>query len=367
MKSEFIKQLERVESLGGINLEAEKVLIPYRRFNQIWIKADRPIVDIHATTLQNSELQFYASKNLKAWALYVLNRLKGKKKQSLKNLLGIKISWRFLGEVDLPLLADIIYFRQHSIVLVYAHEKKVIKVALTNRGRRDMNNELESQRLASSILSEDIFIPSIIQEFHQDDIDFTVEDYFEGKRQSFNDKKLLETNYYKVFQFLLKFYLSAPIEIQELSESKFLNHDFVEEFIRKQNHGEEVISIYKSLYAKKKKMILCRIHGDLNHNNVLSNKDAVCLIDWGRSKHHYLFRDLDNASLDTEPIYEQFIELSKIDSNEVYPYYEQLFLENFIEMCRWVYNGIRRNTIGPGIYNWIDAKNKRLIKISKKL
>ena len=124
MEVYIIKKLEKVEKLGGLKSEPKGILIPYKRFHQIWIKADKPIVDIYATTLKNSELQFYASKNLKAWAIYVLNRLKGKKKQSLKNLLGIRVSWRFLGEVDLPLLADIIYFRQHSIVLVYAHEKK---------------------------------------------------------------------------------------------------------------------------------------------------------------------------------------------------------------------------------------------------
>src|SRR5690606_20208209 len=106
-----------------------------------------------------------------------------------------------------------------------------------------------------------------------------------GKRQSFKNRNLLEANYHKVFQFLLKFYLKNPIELQSLSESKFLNHDFVEEFISKQTHGEKVLSIYKKLYDEQKKMILCKVHGDLNHNNILSNGETVCIIDWGRSKH----------------------------------------------------------------------------------
>ncbi|MGB3342515.1 MAG: phosphotransferase [Aequorivita sp.] len=366
MEIHIIKKLQEVERLSEVNFDSNKLLTPYRCFNQIWIKADKPVMEIYATTLKNSELQFYTSKNLKAWAIYVLNRLKGKKKQSLKNLLGIKMVWRFLEIVDLRLHADIIYFRQHAVVMVYNKEKRVIKVALTQRGKRDMANEVESQNLASSIACENVYIPSIIQEFHKDDIDFTVEEYFEGKRQSFKNRGLLEANYYKVFQFLLKFYLSAPIELEVLSESKFLNHEFVEEFISKQAHGNEIISIFKKLYAKEKRMIRCRIHGDLNHNNVLYEGDRVCIIDWGGSKHHYLFSDLDNASFDTQVVFEQFIELSKIDTERVYPYYEQLFLEIFIEMCRWIHNGIQRKTIGPGFYKWIDIKGKRLLEISEK-
>src|SRR5690606_15180817 len=103
----------------------------------------------------------------------------------------------------------------------------------------------------------------------------TVEDYFEGEKQSFKNRRVLEANYHKVFQFLLKFYLKNPIELQSLTENKFLNHHFVEDFITKQPNGAKVVSIFKSLFAKKKKMILCRIHGDLNHSNVLSNGNTV--------------------------------------------------------------------------------------------
>src|SRR5690606_18116077 len=124
-----------------------------------------------------------------------------------------------------------------------------------------------------------------------------------------------------------------------------------------------ILSVFKRLYSKEKKMILCRIHGDLNHSNILSNKDKICIIDWGKSKHHYLFRDLDNSSLNTEPIYEQFIKMSGLNSANIYSYNEQLFLEVFIEVCRLIHYGIKTKTIGSSFYRLIDSKNRRLVEI----
>lgn len=230
-----------------------------------------------------------------------------------------------------------------------------------------MANEVESQNLASSIVCGNVYIPSIIQEFHKGDIDFTVEEYFEGKRQSFKNRSQLEANYHKVFQFLLKYYLRAPIELQALSENKFLNHEFVEEFISKQSHGNEIISMFKKLYAKEKRMIMCRVHGDLNHNNILSNGDRVCIIDWGQSKHHYLFRDLDNSSYNTEPLYNEFIDNANISKEDVYSYGEQMFLVRFVEMNRLIHNGIVRKTISPLLYTWVKQQNIKLFKMSHAL
>jgi len=364
----IIKKLQEVERLSEVNLESTKLLIPYKRFDQVWIKADKPVMEIYATTLKNSELQFYVSKNLKAWVRFGLSILKSKNnKQILMKLLGVRVVWRFLEKVDFSLYADIIYYRQRAVVMVYNKEKKVVKFALTQRGKKDLRNEVISQRLASTIPSKQVFIPKIIKEFRNEDVEFTVEEYFEGKRQTFKNKSVLEANYHKVFQFLLKFYLSAPMELQALSGSKFLNHEFVEEFIRKQTHGAEVVSIFRKLYAKEKRMILCRIHGDLSHNNILIGNDKVCIIDWGKSKQHYLARDLDNSSFDTEDTYNNFVKQAKIDDSEVYSYREQIFLARFIEMSRLIHNGIKRNTLTPYLYSLTKSENMRLLKMGQKL
>src|SRR5690606_33881663 len=103
-------------------------------------------------------------------------------------------------------------------------------------------------RLASLIESKEVVIPSILNEVNDEDVSLSVETYFEGKRNSFKDINLLQASYHKVFKFMLELYLNNPIELQHLSESKFLNHDFVEEFISNQDQGQEVILIYRNLF-----------------------------------------------------------------------------------------------------------------------
>jgi|SRR5690554_237295 len=366
MKS-FIDILQRAEHLAGfIPQNAGKR--PYKIVDNVWIKGDLPLIKTYHKTLKNSELPVFPNPNFKTWGVFVLQKLKDRNtNHNFRKLLGYGLSWSFLKKEYVPLNADIIYYRQRAVVMVYTEAKRVLKIAVTKQGKKDMDNEVISQRMASNIPSEYIFIPSIIQELRNEDIDFTVEEYFEGKRQTFKNKSVLEANYHKVFQFLLKFYLSAPMELQALSESKFLNHDFVEEFIRKQTHGAEVVSIFRKLYAKEKKMILCRIHGDLNHNNILSNSDQVCIIDWGKSKQHYLARDLDNSSYNTECVFDEFIERAHIDKRVIYSYKEQLFLGRYIEMNRLIHNGIVRKTITASLYNWTKSQNLKLKEMGDKL
>lgn len=371
MINKFIKILQQVEKRAGLHTEADhSVELPYKRFGQVWIRADKPIGNLYAETIKHSELPFYPETNYKAWAVWLLKLFKLKKdRQKFGKLLGLGLNWHFLKTEYFPLRADIIYYRRHAIIMIYASldEKKVVKVALSNWGKVTMKSEIASQRLASSIKSKDVFIPSVIAEFHDGSMDFTIEEYFAGKRLTFKDKKALEANFHKVFQFLMEFYLKNPIELQYLSKSKYLNHNFVEEFVKAQDQGENVISIYKRLYAKKKQMILCRIHGDLNHNNILLNKDEICIIDWGKSKLHYLSRDLDNSSYDTEGFYKEFMKKAKIDESKVYSYKEQLFLGRFIEMSRRIHNKIKHKTITTQFYSWTKYQNELLIKMGEGL
>lgn len=371
MIHKFIKLLQQVEKHSGIRKETESSFqLPYKRFGQVWIRADKPIKNLYAETLKYSELPFYPNTNFKAWAVWLLKNVNFKN-QSYKfsELVGIGFNWYFLKTVYLPLRADIIYGRMPSIVLIYASldKKKVVKVAVTKWGKIQMKSEIESQRLASSITSKDVFIPSVLKECHDDSMDYSIEEYFPGNKLSFKDKKTLEANYHKVFRFLMEFYLINPIELQYLSESKFLNHDFVEEFIQNQGQGESVISIFKRLSSEKKQMILCRIHGDLSHANVLLNSDKISIIDWGKSKLHYLSQELDNSSYDTEDFYKEFVIRAKIEENKVYSYKEQLFLGRFIEMSRRIHNRIKRKTIDAPLYHWVKSQNELLIKMGENL
>lgn len=368
MEIDLVKTLQKTEVLGEINPSNKKLMFAYKHFNNVLIRADKSLWKIYSESLKHSELQVYPNTNYKSWGAWLLNVLKIiKSGHSFNKLIGVGVNWHFKKNIELPLYADIIYLRGRSTIMVYTRTKKVVKVAITDRGKRDMLDELESQRLANAIESEGVFIPAILNEHHDKNINFSVEDYFEGRRLSFKEKNSLKIYYNKVFRFLLKFYFNNPIELQPLSDEKFISHDFVEEFMRKQDGGDEVVSIFKRLLYKEKKMILCRIHGDLSHNNILIGNDKVCIIDWGKSKQHYLARDLDNSSFDTEDTYNNFVKQAKIDDSEVYSYREQIFLARFIEMSRLIHNGIKRNTLTPYLYSLTKSENMRLLKMGQKL
>src|SRR5690554_358108 len=142
MINKFIAHLQKAEKhlafVDGKNQDA----IPYKYFGKSWVRADKPIMELYATCIKSSELQFYPNKNYKSWILYGLNIIKGKKnKQSVKKLLGIRLTWGLTKPGNFPLLADIIYYRHPSIIMVYTREKIVVKAALTDWGKKCMNNE----------------------------------------------------------------------------------------------------------------------------------------------------------------------------------------------------------------------------------
>lgn len=275
----YIDILQRVEYQVDF-LSKNAVDIPYKKVGDVWIKANHSLIKTYQKTLKNSELPIFPDSGYKTWGVFILSKLKGKEiKTNFKKLLGIGLNWRFLKKEYVPLQADILYYRTRAIVMVYTTERKVVKVALTKPGQRDMANETESQRTASAIAIPGISVSKIIQEFHDNGLDFTVEEYFIGKKQSFKDKKILEKNYAKVFDFMIEFYFKYPIELESLYDSRFLNHEFVEEYIKNVEGGETLLSIYKKLSVKEKKIIKCQIHGDLNHRNVLSNENQLCIID----------------------------------------------------------------------------------------
>lgn len=370
MKAEFIEQIGRVEEIWGIKPEQKHVLFPYKHFDRVWIKADKPLAEIYNKTIRYSELRFYPNTNYKAWVVWILMNFKLKKgSRKLSYLLGFGYKWPFVKPVYLPLEADIIYYRYHTIIMVYtaSNRKKVIKVALTPWGKTMMKSEAQSQRLANLIPSKDVVVPAILNEVHREDLNFSVEVYFEGRRNSLKDKRLLKSSYYKVFQFMLELYLSNPIELQNLSENKFLGHGFVEEFLSDQDQTKVVMTTFKKLFAIEKKMILCRIHGDLSNNNILVSGDKVCIIDWGKSKHHYLAHDLDNSSYNTQEVYAEFNRRAQMDDDAIYPYHEQLFLGRFIELNRLIHNGIKRKTMTPYFYSSIKQQTEVLRKMAEKL
>lgn len=366
MLHNYIHLLQQAEELADID-NAKKSAFPYKRWGNVWIRADKSLKEIYAQTLQYSEERFYPSSDYKEWGVWFLRLFQtNKNRRSFTKLMGIRWNWVFLKTESLPLQADIIYCRKHTIVMVYTSLKvrRVLKMAVTDRGKSLLKSEIDNQKLASSIESKEVFVPSVIKEFPFEGCDVKVEEYFQGKKQSFRNKKILEANYYKVFQFLIKFYLKNQIQLQSLSDNGSLNHKKVEEFIENQSQGSQVLSVCRNLFAKKKKMIKCMVHGDLSHHNILSNNDTVCIIDWGRSKFDYISRDLDNSSFNTQHVFDEFVVQAQINPSEIYSYWEQLFLGRFIDLSQEVYEGLSKNTSKERMRVRAQNQIKRLARLS---
>lgn len=369
MITQHLLQLKQVENLAGIVPETAEMMFPYKRFDKVWIRADKSLDQVYTKSLKHSELQFYPSSNYRAWGVWLLTFLKLKKgNQTISKLLGIGFNWLFAKRIYFPVQADIIYYRKHTVVSIYTSlkNKKVIKMALTSNGIASMKAEIQSQRIANTIKSEEVYVPKIIMESVSNDLIFSVVEFFVGRKQSFMNRNGLKTNYRKAYKFLLNLYLLNPIELQRTSQSQFLNHDFVEEYILSIDQGEMLLSLFKKLDSKQKYLILCRIHGDLNHHNLLSNKGKLCIIDWAESKHYYISVDMENSSYNTEAVFEEFVARAQLDKNELYSYHEQLYLAGFIGMSRLIYLGLTRK-MTDGIKKFINSKNQRLVEMSKQL
>lgn len=216
MINKYLLQLQQVEKLSGIFLNAEKEKIPYKRFDQTWIRADKPLSEIYSKTLRHSELQFYPNTNYKAWGIWLLTRFKLRKSgRKFSKLLGIGLNWSFTKPIYLSLQTDVIYYRKHTVIMIYStlKRKRVIKAALTKNGETSIKSQIEGQRIANAIESEEVYIPKIIKESVSVDHVFLVEEFFVGKKQSFNDDKRLSANYKKAYKFMVNLYLHNPIEV----------------------------------------------------------------------------------------------------------------------------------------------------------
>jgi len=336
-------------------------LANYRVYGILRIKSG---ISKNSPIFKNNEIRLLPSINLKHWALWFLNKLKIKNsKITLRSLLGLYLCWPFLKKIQLPLSADIIFYRLPVSVLLYDKKEnsKVIKVALKESGKLKNNNEMESLLSASKIKHQKVKVPKIELEHDDDGLNFFVQDFFVGKQLDFKDD--LSNIFNNIFDFLLKFYILKGIELNDINENRFLNHTFVEDYICSQKRGKEVVEIYKRLLRKDKRMLWGWVHGDLSHHNILYNQDQICIIDWGKSKKNYLAVDLDITNFRTNDVFDAIIYESGIDKESIYTLNEQIFIKRFAEVNRLVHNGIKRKTLSNTFYKWVENQNEVLLSI----
>ncbi len=360
MLENYSNMLSRVENIAQLSLKKSN-LKTYRIYGNLLIKST---LRNNSPLLKNNEIQFLPNINLKHWVLWFLSKLKIKNNRiTLRSLLGLYLCWPFLKKIQLPLSADIIFYRLPVSVLLYDKKEnsKVIKVALKESGKLKNKNEMESLLSASKIKHQKVMVPKIEFEHDDDGLNFFVQDFFVGKQLDFKDD--LSNIFNNIFDFLLKFYILKGIELNDINENRFLNHTFVEDYICSQRRGKEVVEIYKRLLHKDKRMLWGWVHGDLSHHNILYNQDQICIIDWGKSKKNYLAVDLDITNFRTNNVFDAIIYESGIDKESIYTLNEQIFIKRFAEVNRLVHNGIKRKTLSATFYKWVENQNEILLSI----
>lgn len=338
----------------------------FKRFGNTWIKADKSLKEVY-NTIQYSELPWGMNTTYTVWGKWFLRLFKRNRKnvKAIK-LFGIKNLWNFTSSVYQELQADIIYIRSTTIILIYAtlEKPRVVKIAFTKNSIKLTINEIQAHKIAFKTKHLGIVIPDIYHSEMEDKSMLVIEEYLRGKKQSFKDNERLQSSYKRVFPFMIKHYLNNPIELKPLSEISLLKKEAVLREVAEKKEGKFMIDIVNHLKEKNKNLIRCCVHGDLNHNNVLSCPDGnIAIIDWALSKHDYIYKDLKISKIDTESFFYNFIEKAKLTNKNIYDYHEQFFLGLFIYNCRLIAR-THRKAVADRIHRFIESNHKKLIDLA---
>src|SRR5690554_4102916 len=107
MLNQYLNQLQQTENLAKLGLNDNPSSFPYKRFGQVWIRADKSLNQIY-DSIKYSELSFFPSFDYKVWGIWILSILKFKKSPyEISKLLGIGLNWYFKKKYCYPLQADV--------------------------------------------------------------------------------------------------------------------------------------------------------------------------------------------------------------------------------------------------------------------
>jgi len=146
--------------------------------------------------------------------------------------------------------------------------------------------------------------------------------------------------YEDVFDFMLMFYIKCGIKTVSLSDKNF-EIDEVLQHIETLKNGADILKKVKELKSKNKRLLQTCVHGDLSLNNILIDKNkTIWIIDWGESDEEYLAKDFKNDNFDTSLLYNTIVNQLSLDKNELYSLEDQIFIQDYTEMLRLIYNQI---------------------------
>lgn len=349
--TEFSKiESEKITPSGNISV--------YKKFSDSYIRADLSTKELIKVFI-HSEHSLFPIFNLKAWYKY----LKQKKYKKFLSSSGVLLQWFFLKKEKLPIQADLVYVRHGYIIMIYANLEvpKVVKIAKNKSAQRVLRKEAEKLEYISRFQNEEIFIPKLLDsDFTENSLNYTVEEFFPGKRQTFKNRRRLRHSYENVFKFLVEVYLQHEITLYKVDKKNLKNFKEVIEFFESFKHGSEANRLVLPLIEKKRCLILTFVHNDLNHKNILTGRRKIGIIDWADSGYEYLSQDLRTSSFSTHKVFEEFVIRAKIDQEKIYDFHEQLVLGDYLMLYKLAIRYLSRKEKKEIHYNRIKARLKKI-------
>jgi len=307
-----------------------------------------------------SEIIPFPFLNIKVIINFTKEVLRGKiNTTKIKHFLGLVLLWPSYRKIRLFIHSDLIYLKRGFTILINEQEKIVIKYNdnLNQFAFDSMQREYSSQLIANNIIDDYITTPKIISQHSLDNLFSYSQEFIIGKNLHIYDNATIELTYKKIFDFLYKFYKQNGIQLVSHKDNEFLFHEHVEKFlIQHFPKFRSLIYRFNEIDQKNKLMFYGKVHGDLSLNNVIIDSHGnIYLIDWGKSKPHYLANDLKCSNYDANDLFNRMINENKINYMDIYSLKEQIFIERFIEINRLTYNRIKRGYKNQDYFNLIDT------------
>lgn len=340
--------------------------IPYKEFKNAYIRADKSFWKTYKASLKSSHIRVFPSFYYKLIGVRLL-RFLGLKEKTRKHshFFGVALHWYFIKKKYLPIQADIIYKKPHTAILIYTKEKYVVKVAFSKNEQSRLKNEIFHQCAARKISSTKIFIPEILQEYHDEQFSFKKEVYVPGKKLNFSIVNNIEKHYSKVFAFMTDFYLANGITQKPVKEIYKKNQEILE-FIRNHDYGNYIVSVSEKLISENKEVLLIQTHGDLSHHNVLYYDKELFIIDWGEAEYTLMHKDFYSSSYYPIEEYEKLLVRGRMNQELLYSFDEQLFIGKFISLLDYISQRWQNGNPSFKVYRKMKSMNKKLLKIAAK-
>lgn len=362
-KEHDLKTILRVEQLAFSTENAVNNNNYINPAKGLWLKRKDWPIESYKLLSMVSGINSFPEKKIKYWLSMFLGKRKPQK------VFGFFLRLPFLKIIKLPFLADVFFNKHNFGILLYVTNKKpkVLKFNLTKNidyASMKLGSEVMSQKIANTVIHDKVSTPRLEAVYTEADLYCFEQELIIAKDlNSFSISKINDI-FLDVFDFMFDFYKLSGVCLRSPKEGKFIGHTFVNEYISRFEDGDKLVKVFETLLSSNKGMFWGRAHGDLSLNNVLLDRNQkIWIIDWGKSEERYLAKDLRSSNYDASDLYIKINGYFKFEPDQVYSLQDQIFIEDFSELSRLVYNNIVRRYNNPEFSLIVNSSIKRISKI----